>query len=349
MSNSAFSHRNVPGSSVPTSIPGADAYGSNPNMMHGGVSSHMNGPGTPMATGGDPSKSRRRVNDAQKVKNWIRTNQKQLFLWLGLVVAVLFVYHVFSDGDFSFLLTLGSLIRTFAFIVLAYYINTKKTVAGVSLKFLQCYMFTFIFRLSSILFYEGYLPYDKSGDYMYQVCEVLSLLAVTTCIFFASSTFNHTYEKNFDIFGNLKIPSELGNLYALLPTLGLALIFHPSLNSNFLTDTAWTWALCLESVAILPQIIMFTKRGGTVDEWTSHVVAALGMARFFQLIFWISSYHELNDKFNQSIGGEHVGHFVVASQVLQLLLMCDYFYFYMKALKTGRPMIMHPAVVADAV
>ena len=78
-----------------------------------------------------------------------------------------------------------------------------------------------------------------------------------------------------------EIPSELGNLYALLPTLGLALIFHPSLNSNFLTDTAWTWALCLESVAILPQIIMFTKRGGTVDEWTSHVVAALGMARFF--------------------------------------------------------------------
>ena len=109
MSNSAFSHRNVPGSSVPTSIPGADAYGSNPNMMHGGVSSHMNGPGTPMATGGDPSKSRRRVNDAQKVKNWIRTNQKQLFLWLGLVVAVLFVYHVFSDGDFSFLLTLSCL------------------------------------------------------------------------------------------------------------------------------------------------------------------------------------------------------------------------------------------------
>ena len=25
-----------------------------------------------------------------------------MFLWLGLVVAVLFVYHVFSDGDFSF-------------------------------------------------------------------------------------------------------------------------------------------------------------------------------------------------------------------------------------------------------
>ena len=125
MSNLAFSHRNVHGSSVPTSIPGANnAYGGNRPMMHsqgGMMNSQANPPYSPStggnAGGGDPSKSRRRVNEAQKVKNWIRTNQKQLFLWLGLIVAVLFVYHVFSDGDFSFLLTLGSLVRTFAFIV----------------------------------------------------------------------------------------------------------------------------------------------------------------------------------------------------------------------------------------
>ena len=135
----------------------------------------------------------------------------------------------------------------------------------------------------------------------------------------------------------------------LVPTFILALVFHPSLNNNMLTDVAWTWALCLESVAILPQIVMFMSNGGVVDEWTSHVVASLGLARFFQLVFWISSYHELNDKFNSSPGGEHVGHFVVASQVLQLLLMGDYFYFYIKAMKDGRPMVMHPPVVADAV
>jgi len=344
MSHSAFSHRHVAGS-VPTSIPGA----SQPYQQN--YDGKQPAPGGYGADNGDASKLRRRAStdSAERVKTWIRTNQKHIILWLSLVVVVLFVYHVFSDGDFSFLLTLGSLIGMFAFIVLAYYLYAKKTVAGVSFKFLQCYAFVFVFRLSSILFYEGYLPFDKSGDYMYQTFEVLSLVAVLVCSFFVVGPFKHTYEKDLDIFGNLKIPPELGNIYALAPTFCLALIFHPSLNSNFLTDTAWTWALCLESIAIVPQIIMFTKKGGAVDEWTSHIVAALGLARFFQLIFWISSYHELNDKLNSSPGGEHVGHFVVASQVLQLLLMCDYFYFYMKAMKTGRPMVMHPPIVADAV
>ena len=160
----------------------------------------------------------------------------------------------------------------------------------------------------------------------------------------------HGHEKEHDKFGTWwGVPSELGVVFVLVPTFLLSLIFHPSLNSNMLTDTAWTWALCLESVAILPQIVMFMSKAGVVDEWTSHVVAALGLARFFQLVFWISSYHELNDKFNSSPGGEHVGHFVVASQVLQLLLMGDYFYFYIKSMKEGRPMVMHPPTVADAV
>ena len=297
----------------------------------------------------DPSKSRRRVNDAEQVKGWIRKNQKHIVIWCAMVLVVLFVYHMFSDGDFSFLLTLGSMVRMFAFVILAYFLFTKKSVSGVSFKFLQCYVCVFIFRLSSILNYEGYLPFDRSGDFIYQAFEVLSLVASVGCVFLVLGPYKHTYEKTNDKFGSWHIPSEFGAIYILVPTFILALVFHPSLNNNMLTDVAWTWALCLESVAILPQIVMFMSNGGVVDEWTSHVVASLGLARFFQLVFWISSYHELNDKFNSSPGGEHVGHFVVASQVLQLLLMGDYFYFYIKAMKDGRPMVMHPPVVADAV
>ena len=44
----------------------------------------------------------------------------------------------------------------------------------------------------------------------------------------------------------------------------------------------------------------------------------------------------LNDKFNSSPGGAHVGHFVVFSQCLQLLLMCDYLYYYIKAMYSGK-------------
>lgn len=359
MSHSAFAQRR--GAAPPSSPYGGQ--GMHNNMYGGG------GPQTPSYQGsqgntgtpyggsapstptGDPSKTRRRhSNEAEQVKSWIRKNQKNLVIWFAMVLLVLFVYHMFSDGDFSFLLTLGSMVRMFAFVILAYFLVAKRSVSGVSFKFLQCYIGVFCFRLSSILFYEGYLPFDRSGDFIYQAFEVLSLVAVIACVFCIIGPFKHTYEKEHDKFGTWwGVPSELGVIYTLIPTFLLSLIFHPSLNSNMLTDTAWTWALCLESVAILPQIVMFMSKGGVVDEWTSHVVASLGLARFFQLVFWISSYHELNDKFNSSPGGEHVGHFVVASQVLQLLLMGDYFYFYIKAMKEGRPMIMHPPTVADAV
>ena len=63
----------------------------------------------------------------------------------------------------------------------------------------------------------------------------------------------------------------------------------------------WTF---LESVAILPQVVAF-NRTPSVDEWASHFVGGLGLARLFHLVFWLSSYGELNDKYNSAPGGRH--------------------------------------------
>ncbi len=74
-------------------------------------------------------------------------------------------------------------------------------VAGISLKTLQAYALIFAARLSSILvrpavrwatgiimmlcclqIYEGYLPFDRSGDWFYQACEIIALLQVLSLI-----------------------------------------------------------------------------------------------------------------------------------------------------------------------
>ena len=147
--------------------------------------------------------------------------------------------------------------------------------------------------------------------------------------------YNKDYKHEIDNFGELRIPNRYGNLYIVVPCLLLAIIFHPSLNSNFFTDTAWTFAMCLEAVAVLPQLIVFQRSGGMVEFYTSHFVALLGLARLCSLLFWLSSYHELNDKYSANLTGNHVGHFVVGSQIAQLLLMADYFYYYIKAYVTA--------------
>ena len=37
-------------------------------------------------------------------KKYLKANRSNVLLWCSLLVFILFVYHFFSDGDFSFLL-----------------------------------------------------------------------------------------------------------------------------------------------------------------------------------------------------------------------------------------------------
>jgi len=91
---------------------------------------------------------------------------------------------------------------------------------------------------------------------------------------------------------------------------------------------------------MLPQLFLFTKKKSTnamVEDFTSHFVFALGCGRFLHFIFWLSSYHELNDSHHNGSGGL-AGYVVVSFQFLQMLLMAKYFYHYLKSAATGAPL-----------
>merc|ERR1719378_523193 len=92
-------------------------------------------------------------------------------VWGGFALVALAVFKLFSSGDFSFLLTLSSLVSMFSFLMVVVKIESYRSVKGVSLKMMECYIAVFIGRLCAIVPYEGYLPFDKSGDWFYQTCE----------------------------------------------------------------------------------------------------------------------------------------------------------------------------------
>ncbi|GLD98502.1 hypothetical protein PINS_up007199 [Pythium insidiosum] len=77
---------------------------------------------------------------------FLTTHKSNIALWSGFFVAVLFCYHLFSDGDFSFLMTFGSFVRAFGFGVLIFKAFSQKSVSGLSLKTLELYAFVFFFR-----------------------------------------------------------------------------------------------------------------------------------------------------------------------------------------------------------
>lgn len=170
-------------------------------------------------------------------------------------------------------------------------------------------------------FYEGYLPFDKSGDWFYQTCEVFALLQVCALLVAVVVVFPRSYGRDADTFGTTNYtPSQFGALWLVLSSLALAALLHPNLNGNFFTDTAWTFALYLEAVAVMPQLFMFQRSQRSREEkevefFTANFAFCIALGRLFQFCFWVSSYHELNNKYAAHFGSKYPGHFVVLSQV----------------------------------
>lgn len=134
---------------------------------------------------------------------------------------------------------------------------------------------------------------------MYRLFEILSFIFCVLTIF------------------KIKPTDELYKWYYFAPVmLILAICIHPGLNGLSFFDISWTYALYLESVALLPQIHMFTKREGVIDYHTSNFVITQTLNKAICLLFWIFTYHELNhnhDDDSISIAPYLSGYFVLGA------------------------------------
>lgn len=117
--------------------------------------------------------------------------------------------------------------RCFGFGLLNYKMLSSNSAKGVSMKTLELYAITFFFRLLSILRHQGYLPFDQTGDWFYHFVEVLSFLSVCLGLYSVFNPLISTYDEKYDKFGNYLIPSEFGVVYLAVPTIFLAILFHP--------------------------------------------------------------------------------------------------------------------------
>merc|ERR1719230_1930533 len=167
-------------------------------------------------------------HEAGARKGHTASNKKNYAAYAFLIVFVLFVWHVLSDGDFSFLMTLGSISSSFAFVMLFWKMFSQGTAMGVSAKSLQMYSIVFFFRFSSIVKHEGYLPFDKSGDWIYPAVEFLSLILCCTALVLIYGKFSETYKPALDAFGAMDpVPSQFGIVWLVAPSVVLAILVHP--------------------------------------------------------------------------------------------------------------------------
>merc|ERR1719284_2011171 len=240
-----------------------------------------------------------------------------------VTVAVL-VYHWIAEGEFSAVLTLSAIFQCLAFCLLGVQ-ALAGTTQGISVKSLQLDALALACRLSSTTWLQGYLPFDSTGDYLYQCFDALSLAMVLWLLYRVLSIQKETYQTE-DEDGLPAWPFAVASLV-------LAGLFHGDLNDRPLFDTLWMCGLFTGAVAVLPQLWLMTRNRAKVPAMTCHFAAVMALSRMLSGTYMWHAHDEITcEPWIQ--GFNHAGSAILAAHAVQLLLLGDFGYFYVKNLAT---------------
>jgi ER lumen protein retaining receptor len=176
----------------------------------------------------------------------------------------------------------------------------------------EMYALVFIFR---------YLDLFTSFVSLYNTCMKMIFISTTCYLVYlmrAKPPICQTYSRDQDNF-----PYEL---YLLGPCFLLGLIFCEEYG---IMDILWSTSIWLESLAILPQLVLL-QQIREVENLTSDFVGAMGLYRAFYILNWIYRYFA-EDYVNWVgwIGG-----------LVQTGLYCDFFYYYAKSKWYGNKLVL---------
>jgi uncharacterized protein with PQ loop repeat len=232
-----------------------------------------------------------------------------------------------SDLDWSVILTMGSIFQTLGWYALLHKIMKQKSVAGVSLNSVKLLIIVYAVRLWTTVAKSGYLPVDSSGDGLYQAADFFGLVIACGTYKCITETHAATYDKDHDTL----------DLSTYVPVcVLLALILHGDLNDSFIYDSLYYVSVNVETMALMPQLWMFTKGDGHVDGMTSHFVVMQTLGRMCATAFWWFGMVEIGEFTTYNIAGKYF----LGCLFLQVLQSLDFLYYYLKARVTGAKMVL---------
>jgi len=269
-------------------------------------------------------------------KNHTSTNQSGLKCMLYATYAVmtyvvLFVHDIaliqWRTGwsSLCFAYFMGSTFQFLGLFSLALKVHANKSVAGISSQSLVLFIISLSFRIFTTLVFDGYLPVDKSGDFMVQMMDAASCLSALYILYAAQKLYAHTYQEENDTM-------PIGAI--LLSCVISACYIHGQLNHNFF-DKLWAFSLNVEVFQLVPQLYMMAKVGGVVDAATAHFVGNVVLACLSRFVFWIWAIPGCKGlagpgqgySWNMELGA----FYILGAYLLQTLIALDFTYYYVKA------------------
>lgn len=197
---------------------------------------------------------------------------------------------------------------------------SQKNCKGISLKTQFLYFLVFVTRYVD-------LYYNWASLYNVVMKLVFILTSFLVCYLMKWKTpYKDTYDKKAD---NFQI------LYIIIPCAMMATFTCYLDGEFFITEVLWTFSIYLEAIAIIPQLFVVHEnartKGGWVENLTSHYVFTLGSYRALYIANWIYRIY-LEPQYRDWIPW--------VSGVIQTIIYCDFFYYYIKAKTLGAKMTL---------
>ena len=231
------------------------------------------------------------------------------------------VFHTVAEREFSSVLTLSALAQCLGITFLCIQSFSSGSASGISAASLLLDAFAIFFRLCSTLWLDGYLPSDRTGDYLYQTFDVCSLLLLIFLLHRVLVVQRDTYQASDDTL-------QVGPL--VLGCLALAALLHGDMDDNPIFDTLWLAGLFTSVVAVMPQFWLIMKTGGWAGPLTSHYIASMAVSRVLSGCFmWMARQHMTCEPY---ING--VEHFVISiflAHLVHAVLLGDFAFHYARS------------------
>jgi hypothetical protein len=264
------------------------------------------------------------ITGQQKLAAW-KVPSPVLCAYAGFASMGFLVFHTIAGGEFSSVLTMSALAQCLGVSMLCIQSITSGSAAGISAKSLILDALAILFRLSSTLFLDGYLPADKSGDHVYQIFDICSLLLLLFLLHRVLIIQRITYQATEDTMGIVPV---------VLACVGLAAVLHGDMDADPIYDTTWLAGLVTSVVAVMPQFWLITRTGGWAASLTSHYIAAMALSRLLSGSFmWMArqfvTCHPYIGTFQHTIVAILIAHFVHA------IMLGDFAFHYIRSLLRG--------------
>ncbi|CAC9699143.1 ER lumen protein retaining receptor [Plasmodium reichenowi] len=209
---------------------------------------------------------------------------------------------------------IGDILHLVSMYILIMKLKKSKNCIGISCRMQELYLIVFLCRYIDLFF-----VFVSFYNTVMKITFILTI-AYTIYLIRLKLPISQTYNRKVDNFKSEK--------YLIPPCLVLSLLTCKTYN---LYNILWSFSIWLESVAILPQLVLLEKQR-EVENITSHYVITMGLYRAFYILNWIYRYF-FDDKPYINVVGWIGG-------LIQTLLYIDFFYYFALAKWYGKKLVL---------